>query len=161
MSKKRFSEGLDDLFKDMPTEESSFSAETGRPAERRHHGKNFMNDLDALLQEALDESLEKFDANQPDTVTQSSKSKSTASVTGSARNQLSGLDALIRQTIDVQELTTDEITGKRRLTVAVDKTKIEKLKAIARLENSYMKDLLVGLIDEYIAEYSRQKGMQL
>lgn len=158
MSKKRFSEGLDDLFKNAATDESTFTADTGRTAERRHHGKNFMSDLDALLQEALDESLEKFDANQPDTVTPSSKSKSTAD---RHIGQMSGLDSLIRQTIDVQELTTDENTGKRRLTVAVDKTKLEKLKAIARLENAYMKDLLVGLIDEYIAEYTRQKGMEL
>ncbi len=158
MSKKRFSEGLDDLFKNAATEDHSFASEPGRAAERRHHGKNFMSDLDALLQEALDESLEKFDANQPDTVTQSSKSKSTAS---HGHAPMSGLDALIRQTIDVQELTTDENTGKRRLTVAVDRVKLEKLKAIARLENSYMKDLLVGLIDEYIADYTRQKGMEL
>lgn len=160
MSKKKFSEGLDDLFKAATAEETAFGdLAAARPAaERRHAGKNFMADLDTLLQEALEESLEKFDANQPDTVTPSGKSKSSAA---SSRPQSSGLDALIRQTIDVQELSADENTGKRRLTVAVDKTKLEQLKAIARLENSYMKDLLVGLIDEYISEYSREKGVDL
>ncbi|MEY3194672.1 MAG: hypothetical protein RIQ78_769, partial [Bacteroidota bacterium] len=72
-----------------------------------------------------------------------------------------GLDALIRQTIDVKDITTDDATGKRRLTVAVDKTQIDKLKTIARLENAFVKDLLVTLIDEYIDGYSRQKKLEL
>ena len=156
MSKKRFSEGLDDLFKDMATEASSVSTESTRGGERRHHGKNFVTDLDALLQEALDESLEKYEASSP--ATPSNKSRSAAA---SLRSGLTGIDALIRQTIDVQELTTDENTGKRRLTVVVDRTKLDKLKTIARLENSYMKDLLVGLIDEFINEYVRDKGVDL
>jgi hypothetical protein len=42
--------------------------------------------------------------------------------------------------------------------VAVDKTKLDKLKTIARLENAYMKDILVQLIDEYIREYTKEKG---
>ena len=71
------------------------------------------------------------------------------------------MDALIRQTIDIQEITTDEASGKKRLTVAVDKTKIEKLKTIARLENAFMKDLLVALIDEYIKDYTRRKGLEI
>ncbi|MBL7804730.1 MAG: hypothetical protein JNL02_13400 [Saprospiraceae bacterium] len=157
MSKKRFSEGLDDLFKDQqPAEATAFTSDNTRSGERRHHGKNFMTDLDALLQEALDESLEKFESSQP--ATPSNKSKSAA---GSARSELTGLDALIRQTIDLQELTTDENTGKRRLTVVVDRTKLDKLKTIARLENSYLKDLLVGLIDEYITAYKKDKGLDL
>jgi hypothetical protein len=72
-----------------------------------------------------------------------------------------GLDNLIRQTIDVKEITTDEESGKKRLTVAVDRPTLEKLKAIARLENSHLKDLLVQLIDEYIQEYTTEKGVEL
>ena len=119
-----------------------------------------MSDLDSLLQEALEESLERFDANQPDTTTPSGKTKTT-SVISTYRPPMSGLDALIRQTIDVQEIATDEASGKKRLTVTVDRSKLEKLKAIARLENSYMKDLLVTLIDGYIEEYTQQKGIEL
>ena len=72
-----------------------------------------------------------------------------------------GLDNLIRQTIDLKEITTDETSGKKRLTVAVDRPKLEKLKTIARLENAYLKDLLVQLIDEYIQEYTKEKGVDL
>lgn len=163
MSKKKFSEGLDDLFKESPgTVEAleTLSTTEGAPRpERRPSVKNFMTDLDALLQEALDESLEKYDAAQPNAAPSGSKSKSQPATP--FRSGLGGLDALIRQTIDVQELSTDEASGKRRLTVAVDLPKLEKLKAIARMENAYMKDLLVNLIDEFIEEYTRDKGLDL
>lgn len=158
MSKKKFSEGLDDLFKDQPAEEATWghSAETA-VRERKSAHKNFMHDLDALLQEAMDESLEKLEQEPPAASTPSTKNKSTAAY----RAPMNGLDALIRQTINIQELTTDEETGKKRLTVAVDKTKLEKLKTIARLENAYLKDILVHLIDDYIQEYTRHKGIDI
>jgi hypothetical protein len=162
MGKKRFSEGLDDLFNNSQAEEQSGHAAVvpETPHERKHAHKNFASGLDSLLQEALEESLEKFEANQPDSVTQSGKSK--AGKSDVFRSPLrSGLDALIRQTIDVQEIVSDEQSGKKRLTVAVDRSKLEKLKVIARLENSYLKDLLVSLIDGYIEEYSQQKGFEL
>ncbi|MCW5921055.1 MAG: hypothetical protein KIS77_01835 [Saprospiraceae bacterium] len=161
MSKKRFSEGLDDLLTDVHAGQGDhFAAATivARPQERRAAHKNFMSDLDSLLQEALEESLERYEANQPDTTTPSGKTKASAS-SASVRSSMTGLDALIRQTIDVQEIATDEATGKKRLTVTLDRAKLEKLKAIARLENSYMRDLLVHLIDEYIEEYTQQKGI--
>jgi hypothetical protein len=162
MSKKKFSAGLDDLFKHDDGGEHHaelFSASSPHPpAERRQTGKNFMAGLDALLQEALEESLDKLENNRPSEATPPTKSKSKSAASSS---MFGGLDALIRQTIDVQDLHTDEQTGIKRLTVAVEKAKLEKLKAIARLENAYMKDLLVALIDEYIAEYTKDKGIDL
>lgn len=162
MSKKKFSAGLDDLFKNDDSgghhaELYSVTSPPQPPTERRPAGKNFMAGLDALLQEALEESLDKLENNQPSEATPPTKSKSRNSGSG----MYGGLDALIRQTIDVQALETDEQTGIKRLTVAVEKAKLEKFKTIARLENSYMKDLLVGLIDEYIAEYTKDKGINL
>ncbi|MDO8368363.1 MAG: hypothetical protein Q7T20_16295 [Saprospiraceae bacterium] len=168
MSKKRFSEGLDDLFSSSHANHGEvfgsalvLTAPSSATDARKHSGhKSFMNDLDTLLQEALDESLERYEANQPDSVSGSSKTKATNpnALRAPAR---SGLDTLIRQTIDVQELATDESTGKKRLTVSVDRPKLEKLKAIAKLENAFLKDLLVSLIDEYIDEYTQQKGVAL
>ncbi len=161
MSKKRFSEGLDDLFSSHHASHGEFSVLTApsAPNERKPSAhKSFVSDLDMLLQEALDESLERYEANQPDSVSASSKTKATNALRAPAR---SGLDTLIRQTIDVQELVHDENSGKKRLTVAVDRPKLEKLKAIARLENAFLKDLLVSVLDEYIAEYTQQKGVNL
>lgn len=162
MSKKRFSEGLDDLFSDSHQAEYSGQATAmpETPHARKQTHKNFASGLDALLQEVMEESLEKYEANQPDSVTSSGKTK--AGTSGIFRAPLhSGLDALIRQTIDVQEIVADETSGKKRLTVAVDKSKLEKLKVIARLENAYLKDLLTKLIDGYIEEYTQQKGFDL
>lgn len=158
MSKKKFSEGLDDLFKDLPSEQGAWDQHPGdSPRERKGASKNFMHDLDMLLQEAMDEGLGQLESGTP-APAPSNKSKSAAAA---HRAPVSGLDALIRQTIDVREIVTDEETGKKRLTVAVDKTKLEKLKTIARLENSYLKDILLQLIDEYIQEYTRQKGIDV
>ena len=157
MSKKKFSEGLDDLFRDQHAGEGLWGHAPDTPVrERKAAHKNFMHDLDVLLQEALEESMDKLDA---DTGLPAASTPRTKSKTSADAYSMSGLDALIRQTIDVQELHTDEETGKKRLTVAVDKTKLEKLKAIARLENAYLKDILVQLIDEYIREYTKEKGI--
>jgi hypothetical protein len=169
MSKKRFSSGLDDLFNDNDTVEQMStmysSGESASPfsrvSERKTGTKNFVSDLDALLQEAIDESFEKYEAR---TGISSGKSKSTVSIASAAptahRAPLSGLDALIRQTIDVREITADEL-GKKRLTVSVDKPKLDKLKTIARMENSFLKDILTSLIDEYIDGYTQTKGVDL
>lgn len=169
MSKKRFSEGLNDLFSDSHTgygslfgnDAAATTASTQPSAiERKSVHKSFMTDLDALLQEALDESLERFEANQPDSMTASAKTKSGAAAPLRAPMH-SGLDALIRQTVDIQDFSTDENTGKKRLTVALDRTKLEKLKTIARLENAFLKDLLITVIDGYIDEYTQHKGLAL
>ncbi len=156
MSKKRFSEGLDDLFNDNKASIGGLygndPALVAAPVERRSRHKDFMSDLDNLLQEAMEESFENH-AHSDDSIA-SNKSKSS---TRELRSSLPhGLDALIRETIDIQEITADESTGKRRLTVAVDKSKVEQLKIIAKLENAYMKDLLVALIDAYIEDYNKK-----
>jgi hypothetical protein len=159
MSKKRFSEGLDDLFSDNKVSMGGlFGNEpvlVAAPIERKSGSKNFMSDLDTLLQEAMEESFEKHENQRSDNTIPSNKSKSAARETHSSLPH--GLDALIRETIDIQEITTDESNGKRRITVAVDKTKVEQLKTIARLENAYLKDLLIGLIDAYIEEYNKER----
>lgn len=173
MSKKNFSSGLDDLFADSHAvvEEVAIANEVGesRPTARRGHSKNFVSDLDALLQEAMDEGFERYENRRAAATAggsaaseiASGKTKSAAaSPVQPHRAPLSGLDALIRQTISVREATPDDL-AKKRLTVAVDKPKLEKLKTIARLENAFLKDILANLIDEYIEEYSGKKGIDL
>ncbi len=164
MSKKKFTDGLNDLFSDdyRSPEASGISEFSVRqPQERKHHPvKSFASDLDALLQDAMEESMERLetrDQNQRQNASSKTKSRFAEKMAGA----FSGLDALIRETIDVQELTREEISGVKRLTVAVDRSKLEKLKTIARLENAFLKDLLVDLIDEYITEYTKEKGLAL
>jgi hypothetical protein len=164
MSKKKFTDGLNDLFTDdyrSPAASSISEFSVRQPQERKQqHVKSFASDLDALLQDAMDESMERLESRETNpNPNPSSKSKSRFAE--KMAGAFSGLDALIRETIDVQELTREENSGVKRLTVAVDRTKLEKLKTIARLENAFLKDLLVDLIDEYITEYTKEKGLAL
>ncbi|MFZ4633609.1 MAG: hypothetical protein ACOYNO_05310 [Saprospiraceae bacterium] len=159
MSKKRFTDGLDELLNDAAAEQE-FAGDavdqSAAPARRASGGKTFTTDLNALLEEALEESLEKYESGKP----MQHKIHRNEGLSP-LPPRFSGIDALIRQTISIEELTGDEQSGKKRLTVAVDKPKLEKLKVIARLENAYLKDLMVGLIDEYIQAYARNKGIEL
>jgi len=163
MAKKKFSEGLDDLLSDSKTGGNlvadAAAAAVSPPRDRRSGHKSFMSDLNLLLQDALDESLS-HQNDDMQAASASGKGKSVANPPASD-NIPHGLDSLIRQTIDIRGIITDEATGKRRLTVAVDKTKLEKLKTIARLENFLLKDLLVELIDAYIQEYPAKKGVDI
>jgi|1048.fasta_scaffold03290_3 hypothetical protein len=156
MSKKKFSSGLDELFAELAENPavSEVTLQTGTTRSGRNL-KSFTSDLEAVMNTDLSDdanaSSDKSSAPNP-------KSKSRqASLSGMP----SGLDALIRQTIDIQDLEKEEQRGIRRLTVAVDREKLDKLKAIARMENAYLKDLLLELIDDYINEYADQKGLPL
>jgi hypothetical protein len=160
MAKKQFSSGIERLFLDDDGRDetvggiSEVSVRTR--TERKSTGtKSFAHDLDALLQEALEDSLNRYDA-ETQRVPQALKSKA-AQVTGPSSS--GGLDMLIRNTIDIQELERDVQTGTSRLTVAVDRTKLDQLKTIARRENAHVKSLLTGLIDEYIKQYMQEKGI--
>ncbi|MEZ4943447.1 MAG: hypothetical protein R3D58_21400 [Saprospiraceae bacterium] len=160
MSKKKFAEGLDELFNDLQAETHTWGHATDTPVRERKTGsKNFMDDLDELFHDALVDSPDSLlETEQPAAAsTPPTKSKSTTRY----RAPMSGLDTLIRQTVDVQELDAEEQSGKKRLTVAIDREKLLKIKTIARLENAYLKDLMVQLIDEYIREYTTEKGIDL
>ncbi|MGI9159138.1 MAG: hypothetical protein ACR2K1_05230 [Saprospiraceae bacterium] len=159
MSKKKFSEGLEDLLKDLEAfNEEETAAQPIAPAGRRQPGmrsnlKSFAFELETVMQDDQEEAPE---SSAPSAALQG-KSKSHEAF---RRALFSGLDSLIRPTIDVQEMDSDEQAGKKRLTVALEKVKLEKLKMIARMENSFMKDILISLIDEYIDSYSRDKGLR-
>lgn len=156
MSKKKFSEGLDELLSDQSIETSTDwgYASDSPTRERKTGSKNFMDDLDDLFHQALDERFEQLEAEPPTASTPRTKSKSTIA----QRSSMSGLDGLIRQTIDIQEITADEASGKKRVTVAIEKAKLLQLKTIARIENAYLKDIMVQLIDEYLEKYQANKG---
>lgn len=154
MSKKRFTDGLDDLLNTPPAAQEPAPGPDAAPerSKRVSGGKTFSTDLDALLSEALEESLEKLESGR----------RLQHKVKMEDRpERLTGLDALIRRTLHIDQFTIDEETGKKRLTVAVDKMKLDKLKVIARLENAYLKDIMVSLIDEYIQSYTQEKGINL
>lgn len=169
MSKKKFTTGLESLFDsagDAFQEDTVALVDTASPVPQkvrrikaRGSSKDFTSDLDSLLEDALNESVDEINKNAPDE-SQSGKSKERpAAPTAAHRKVLSGLDALIRQTIqvNVEEYKDETNSPTKRVTFAVDKTKLEKLKTIARQEGAYLKDIISSLISEYIREYDKGK----
>lgn len=68
-----------------------------------------------------------------------------------------GLDLLIRKTID-SDAGPDTTLSTKRVTITFERTKLEKLKTISRIEKIYLKDIINELVDEYIHQYEDKKG---
>jgi hypothetical protein len=70
---------------------------------------------------------------------------------------MDGLDSLIRKTIESGEL---EVTygQRKRITLTLEKEKISRLKEIAKLEKSYLRDVVSRIVGEFIEEYEEKKG---
>jgi hypothetical protein len=166
MSKKRFSSGLDSLFDESndpqpaaavaaaPPSVSDLEAEVKKVVMRKTSGKNFTSDLDSLFQEAftevVEEKVEKLrrDAGVNDPFEEANRT--------TTRKPLSGLDALIRQTVDTS-LAGFEHAAVKRLTIMFENQKIERLKTIAKQERSFVKDLVSTVLTEFIESYERKK----
>ncbi|MEZ4935494.1 MAG: hypothetical protein R2788_25590 [Saprospiraceae bacterium] len=164
MSKKKFTDGLESLFstdtKDVSGKGTAFLRAPADEvdsatvlARRSSSRKNFTTDLDSLLEEALQESFdEKMAQREKDKGVDKSKYQN------QARRPMTGLDMLIRRTVESSDLEQSIREGTKRLTVTFDKSKINKLKKIARMEKAYLKDILGELVEEYIQRYEQEKG---
>ncbi len=171
MSKKKFSDGLDSVFGGekeegirvgsafLMSDDSAAADVVAKPAERKVAShKNFLSDLDSLLQEALQDSFD--DLNRGGASAASSGKARTAASPASDQPGFSGIDSLIRATVDIGAIEHDE-AGKKRISFTVDRTKLDKLKTIARLEKSFLKDVLSKLIDEHIQKYVAERGLDI
>lgn len=167
MSKKKFTDGLESLFHSQHQEKGSGTTflegtdpgtetETRTSVKKSSPRKNFTTDLDSLLEEALQESFEE-QMHQRENDSLASKTQVFHQQTH-RRRPGSGLDMLIRRTVERGAIEEDQATGTKRLTVTFDKEKLKKLKTIARLEKAYLKDILGKIVAEYIQEYEQQKG---
>lgn len=165
MSKKRFTDGLESVFGsdhdetfdrgllvDEPIEKQQKPAPRRRKSSSR---KNFTTDLDSLFDNTLTEVVEEKMGGNTQPKNLEGKSK-VSSRTRANRKPLSGLDALIRQTIDSASIEYDP-KAKKRVTFVCDRDNLEKLKRIARKEKSYLKDILGEIVDGYIKAYENDK----
>ena len=158
MSKKKFTEGLESIFGEAHEEafeggllggDEQMAVKTRKRSSSR---KNFTSDLDSLLEGAL-----KDNEGEP---APSGAEKSQTKLPKKAqyfRKPLSGLDALIRQTVEqsAAPLNTKEV---KRLVFPCEAKKVEKLKKIARKEKTYLRSILDQLVSEYIQKYEKKKG---
>jgi hypothetical protein len=161
MAKKRFTgDFTDSLFDESVTQEAAAMPVTSSRVEPamtpavlpRRAVKNFTSDLDSLFQEAFTEAVEeKLDKLKRDSGIQDPF----AADERAYKKPLSGLDALIRQTVDASLASLDHAAVKR-LTIMFENQKIEKLKNIAKQERSFVKDLVSGVLSEFIDNYERK-----
>ncbi len=173
MSKKKFSGGFDTIFNtdaenaapsvsdtsllNTTTLSSSNTSIAEPPIRlRRPSVKNFTNDLDSLFKDAFTEAVEE----KIDKMRRESGIGAADNAGNTVRKQLSGLDALIRSTVDASLAELQHATIKR-LTIVVENQKVEKLKSIARMERSFMKDIIAGVLNEYIDSYEKRTGKSL
>lgn len=176
MSKKRFTTGMEDLLHEasqtspvyiegraksaqnlsplegntLPSEGISLIGDQAPAPLRRTHGKKFSDDLQTFLQEAFDDSFEKY--TDPNYV-QDDKSNKKRSL-----KPMAGLDAILRSTVDPKSMRLGP-GNTRRLTLVFDESKLNKLKSIARMERSYLKDIIDEIVESFIKEYEVKKGL--
>ena len=170
MGKKRFSSEFNTLFDASTDEPQRGSAavatldasllndvEMGvKTVVRRAATKNFTSDLDALFNEAFTEAVE-------EKVEKLRRESGIEDPFGTARSSnkkpLSGLDALIRQTVDTS-LAGLEHAAVKRLTIMFENQKIERLKSIAKQERAFIKDLVGNVLTEFIENYEKKLSRQ-
>ena len=165
MAKKRFTEGLESVFgaaaEDTLQEDSPLLGDT-RPKERpkdkeedshrRSHAKDFSSDLQSFLKGAFEDSFEeqlekREQKRQP--------ISANAQIKKRHRKPLTGLDALIRSTVEPENIHVQERNA-RRVTLTFDPDKLEKLKKIARTEKTYLRDIIDEIVAEFLDEYEQQ-----
>lgn len=166
MSKKKFTEGLESIFGDttdenfgsgglLMVEEPQKKKSSGKSSRKTKSRKNFTTDLDSLFEDALKETIiehaQKIDKGLE------SKTKSAQNKTRT-RKPLTGLDALIRRTVETSTIEINEDV-KKRVTFVFEKQKLEKLKKIARIEKSYLKDILSDIVSEFLDNYESEKNI--
>lgn len=163
MSKKSFADGLESLFTSGGREEAleTLARPKRKPALRGrdpHHkgdeetigsrklsGKTFALDLEAFLEDVLQDAL-----NEPTPEKSAGANSPEPADTPPANPQ--GIDSLIRSTLETSEI---EITsGKsKRVTFFFDERKVEELKAIARKEKIYMREVISRIVAEYLEKH--------
>jgi hypothetical protein len=159
MSKKKFTDGLESLFT-VSDEETvdhynngvySATSETVIEPEvevrPKRSGKNFTTDLGNAMQDAFVRTEDAF-LTQEDNLNLNDVSKK------SMRKPLTGLDALLRRTIESSDLDNET---KRRVVLIIESGKFEKLKEIAKEESLFLKDIIERSVSFFIDDYDRRK----
>jgi len=175
VSKKQFSSGLDSVFSEeaqyepnidnspwlLETSEGAAVAEAPAEARKakatttssRRSGKNFTSDLETLFAAASVERPRETEAPATE-VASRTRHRPRRRIP-----MFSGLDGLIRDTTDgkmPREIEEDVPSVRKRVTFTYDRDRFARLKSIARVEGSYLKDIISGLLNDYINQYDKE-----
>lgn len=147
MSKKKFSSGLDSLFEiskqqevviaDASSEQELQVAE--RPVVSKKSSKHFTSDLSSLFEDSFNDPKSDSEA----TVNQGSYRKIPV-------RTLSGLDVLIRETVEQSSIEFNDVLTKKRITFTIDNDKLEVLKSMAKQRNVFLKDIIGEIVTNYL-----------
>jgi len=64
-----------------------------------------------------------------------------------------GIDSLIRSTVEGSIMQIESTSNKKRVSFVFDKEKLKKLKTIAKLKKSYLKDVIDEVVADYLVKY--------
>ena len=174
MSKKAFNSDLDSVFspeaqyepnidsspwllRTGALETATVPAGGGRvPTARKSTRKSFASDLDSLFVASVAERPREQKPAEELAVRQRERPRRSLSV-------LAGLDALIRDTTDGRAIAKQEareaedrkVSVPKRVTFTYDRDQFARLKRIAREEGSYLKDIISGLLNDFVEKHPR------
>ena len=139
---------------EAPSEPSSTRTRT---ATRRTSRKSFAPDLESLFRAASVERPSDPRPAEDPTARQRERPRRGLSA-------LAGIDALIRDTTDgkaiaqqdAREAEARRVGVPKRVTFTYDRDQFARLKEIAREEGAYLKDIISGLLNDYVSEYEAQ-----
>lgn len=155
MSKKKFIDGLESVFKENEDElvehydaqNEAVTEETIVAAVKpKRSGKNFTADIGSAMQDSFVTEAENY-LTPEEQVTISEVSKKPM------RRPLSGLDALLRRTIENSDLDNET---KRRVVLILESGKLEKLKEIAKSESLVLREIIEKSVNFFIEDYERR-----
>ena len=183
MSKKKFKKGLESLFGDWGgepiddvvlelenTEDYQQQASTPKTSphsvkdtsKKTNAGKNFTTDLDSLFQEVMHESIEEqLEIRKEKKKKKKEKEKQEVPKAKKKRRVIprsGGIDSLIRSTVEGSIMQIESTSNKKRVSFVFDKKKLVKLKSIAKVKKSYLKDVIDEVVARYLAEYEANNG---
>lgn len=161
MSKKKFTAGLESLFTEgdavadeLQQEDSSllFPSEgklkKGKKEKKKKSSKNFTDNMQDFLTDTFEESFERQMAKRKE------KPSPNKIIKKRSRRPISGLDLLIRSTVEATGMEMDEKKS-RRITLVFDTDKLDKLRSIARDKQTYLKNIIDDIVSEFIDDYEK------
>ena len=176
MSKKHFTSGLDSVFSEaaqfepnidnspwlLETSEEATKAKAPAEAKKakttvststRRSGKSFTSDLESLFAAANVERPREAPAPSEE-ITNRTRHRPRRRMPA-----FSGLDGLIRDTTNGEvprAIEEDVPSVRKRVTFTYDRERFSRLKTIARVEGNYLKDIISGLLNDYINQYDKE-----
>lgn len=156
MGKKKFIAGLESVFNNTEDESvehydahegaEMVETEVAAVVKPKRTGKNFTTDIGNAMQDSFVTNEENY-LNAEDQISFSQASKKIT------RKPLSGLDALLRRTIESSDL---DIETKRRVVLILESGKFEKLKEIAKSESLILREIIERSVNLFIEDYERR-----